>query len=343
MSKTTTSITIGAMLLCAVAVASWYMLSEPFLKLLRPVESPVSEEPVSQEEDMLVRGNLLVSLKEKGVEVGRTGIYRMDAATGQMSLENDSNDFYAPTMTNDRSRVAVVGNDGDDVGVLFVADITQPEDAAVYMPPAPALWAGVANWSSKDDLIAYDALAPVTAATDTAMENSYVVILNPANGNQRILDTGTSPVFAPDDSVVYLKHDGIYRQRMSNMAPNGEVERLALFDGFFATRNSQIAISPDGSSIVVTHPESALVLTYAVFGANGVTALSEPVVTEASVAWPVFSPDGEQLAYVSLDVTGDEARADALMVVDRASGKRHTVKSLGGYDNSNLAIRDWIQ
>jgi hypothetical protein len=343
MSQSKTNITIGVFLICALGIAGWYMLREPFLKFMSRVDQPTPIESATDVQEVQLEGTLLVSLIPKNVEDGRAAIYRVNIATGGINLENDSNDFYAPTLTHDRSRVAVVGTDGDDTGVLFVADITKPEDAAVYMPPAPAIWAGVANWSSKDDFIAYDALAPVTAATDTAMENSYVVVLNPANGNQRILDMGTSPVFAPDDSIVYLKHDGIYRQRMSNGAPEGEVERLALFEGFFATRNSQIALSPDGSTIVVTHPESAIVLTYAVFGADGMTALSAPLVAEASVAWPVFSPDGNKIAYVSLDTAGDTARADELTVVDRTTGTKYIVMSFDEYDNTHLAVRDWIE
>lgn len=342
MTKTTSNIVIGTTLLLAIGAMAGHLLGEPFIKLLQ-FDRALEEQQVVQLPQDLVSGSLLASLRPNGVEGGTAGIYKMNVATGEVSLEDDSNDFYAPTLSRDGSRVAVVGNDGDDIGLLFVADITQPDDAVAYAPPAPALWAGVASWSSDDAYVAYEALGATMNATDTAITNSYVVILDVSSGDQRILDSGASPIFAPDDSVVYLKSDGIYRSRLSEGETSSDTERLAFFDGYTATRNSQLALTPDGSLIVVTHPESSLLLSYAVNGVDGIIELSAPTVRETAVAWPVFSPDSTHLAYVTLNITGDEATADSLIVVNRATGETRTVMSLEGYDDVNLSIRDWIE
>ncbi len=343
MTKTTSSIVIGTTLLLAVGAVGGHLLGEPFMKLLHHDQVIHEQQQVSQNSSSPVSGNLLASLKPNGTEGATASIYKMSPSTGEILLESDANDFFAPTLSHDGSRVAVVGNDGEDIGRLFVADITQPDEAQSYVPPTPALWAGPASWSSDDSLIVYEALGAITNATDTAIENSYVVVLDPETREQQIVDFGVSPVFAPDDSIVYLKSDGIYRRRMMNGAPVDSVERLTFFDGYSATRNSQMALSPDGSLIIVTHPESALFLSYGVFGADGMIQLSVPTVRDILAAWPVFSPDGMHLVYVALNVTGDQATAGSLMRVDLSTGDTQTVTSLEGYADTNLAIHDWIE
>lgn len=343
MTKTSSNVVVGTTLLLALGVVAGHLFGDPFIALFNNY-SKEEAVPTEQATTNPLPGTFLVSMKPLTPEGSRAGIYKISAASGDVTLENEAGDFYAPTISNEGSKIAVVSSEGSDDALLFVGSITQPESAFGFAPPSPALRAGAAAWSTDDTQIVYEAFTSLRTQGDTSIDNARIVLLDVESKEQQIIDTGVSPIFASGNSILYLKSDGLYQQtRASSSAPEGEPTRVAFFEGYEATTDSQVAIAPDGAHVVVTHPHISLIISYDIYGSNEGIELVENSSYFRSASWPVFSPDGNSLAFIDHDVDENNTTSKTLTVIELGSGEVRVIKPLDGYDISYLSLRGWLE
>lgn len=342
MTKTSSNVVVGTTLLLALGVVAGHLFGDPFIALFNNY-SKGEAVPIEQAVINPLPGTFLATMRPLSPEGARAGIYKISAASGEATLENEAGDFYAPTISNEGSRIAVVSSEGTDDALLFVGSITQPESAFGFAPPSPALRAGAADWSADDTHIVYEAFASLPAPGDTSIRNAHVVLLDVDSKEQQIIDSGVSPVFDSENSLMYLKADGLYRQMLATGTPVGEPTRVAFFDGYDATTDSQVAIAADGAHVVVTHPHISLIITYDIYGSDEGIELVENSNYFRSVSWPVFSPDGSSLAFIEHDVDENNTTSKALKVMELSSGEVRVIKPLDGYDISYLSLRGWLE
>ena len=162
---------------------------------------------------------------------------------------------------------------------------------------------------------------------------------------QKILDVGVSPLFLKDDSVLYLKHDGMYRIDATGLAASssGEVaERVAYFSGYEATRMSRIAVSHDGLALVVSHPESDGLVAY-VASTSPEFVLRDLGGVKGKALFPVFSPDDRSIAFIGLGADDEGRTTKNLMIADTRTLATHTLISLAPYTDAALSLGAWVK
>jgi Tol biopolymer transport system component len=337
MTKTTSHIVIGTTLMLAIAVAAWQLFDDRIVALWQPATP--SEVAVETPSNLL--GSFLMTMQPMKPDAP-AALYRMLAGTGEAKVEYDKGSFYAPALSNDGTKVALVSQDGEDDALLFVSLVSDPSKAQVYAPPSPALRAGASDWSSDDSHITYAAVTALPSDTDYSMDYSRVVVLNPGTGEQSIVDTGGSPIFAPDGSLLYLKADGVYRTKLDGFLATGTSERFIYFEDYDANRNSQIALSPDGNTLVVTHPDAWIFLAYSVVGTKETVSVVPIMSKIQRSTWPVFSPDSARLGFVNITKTDEGIVRKSLDMIELLSGTQTTVTSLDAYEDVNLSIGAWL-
>lgn len=342
MTKTSSNLVVGTTLLLALGVVAGHLFGDPFIALFNNY-SKEEAVPIEQAVTNPLPGTFLVSMRPLSPDGARAGIYKISAASGEATAENEAGDFYAPTISNEGSKIAVVSSEGSDDALLFVGSITQPESAFGFAPPSPALRAGAASWSTDDAHIVYEAFTALPQKDDTSIENARIVLLDVDSKEQQIIDNGVSPIFASENSLLYLKADGLYRQVLATGTPEGEPTRVAFFDGYVATTDSQIALAPDRAHVIVTHPHLSLIISYDIYGSDEGIELVENSNYFRSVSWPVFSPDGNSLAFIDHDVDENNTTSKALMVIELSSGDVRVIKTLDDYDISYLSLRGWLE
>jgi hypothetical protein len=169
-----------------------------------------------------------------------------------------------------------------------------------------------------------------------------VVVLDPKTGEQAVVDVGGSPIFAPDGSLLYLKADGVYRTKLDGVFATGTSERFIYFEDYDANRNSQIALSPDGNTLVITHPDAWIFLAYSVAGTKETVSVVPLMNKIQRSTWPVFSPDSARLGFVNITKTDEGIIHKSLDMVELLTGKESTVTSLDAFEDVNLSIGAWL-
>lgn len=288
-----------------------------------------------------LQGQFLMTLKPTVPENSAAGIYRANASDGTIDSARNDGDYFTPSLSTD-GRIAVVANDGEDLSRLIIAKIDNPEEKIAVTPPSPALFAGASRWSADNMHIVYEAITALPSVGDTDIANSRVILLDPETDEQIIVDIGTSPIFAPDNSILYVKSDGVYRIIRNGMNVATTSERILFFEEYDATRNSRIALSPDGTVLVVTHPDISIFMTHDILDAE-TFALSDGWGFVQTIVWPTFSADGSSLAFIDIVKTNEGIFEKSLAVINLGTEKQRTVLNLDAYNDLYLSLSAWTE
>lgn len=296
-----------------------------------------AEEPIPTH-----RGSLTLTLQPLVPASAKAGVYTYSFGADEPTVKNAENDYFAAAFSSDE-RVSVVTNDENGESQLFISDINNHQDPEAFTPPSPALFPGASQWSKDNTAVVYDALTARPSDEDWAIEYSRVVYLDVETGEQVIVDEGTSPVFQNDNSILYLKTDGVYYARVIDMKVEG-IERVIAFDEAQSTALSRIALSPDEELLAVTHPDISLVEVYHQVTLEDGTRVPDLVFADETIAfWPVFSPDRKSLAYIQIINKDGEVASKAIAVYDIETGTSERVFDLKQYTEQFLSLTSWTK
>jgi len=288
------------------------------------------------------KGTLTMTLDPVVPASALSGIYTFSLGSKTLSIKNDERDYYAPAFSTD-DRIAVVTNGEEGDFQLYISDVKNQEDAEALVPPSPALHAGVAEWSIDNTALVYDAITALPEAGNVDIENSRVVYVDTETYDQVILDTGTSPIFQNDGSVLYLKSDGVYYITVTDMVAS-EPERVIAFDGYAATARSRIALSADEKLIAITNPDAGGFEVYHLVTLEDGSSVPERVFGQDNIGfWPVFSPDSSALAYVQINVAEGEVTGRTLSIYDIKTSRSRPIFDLKEFNQEFLSLTSWTE
>ena len=179
---------------------------------------------------------------------------------------------------------------------------------------------------------------------DISIANSRIVLgdTSTSTNKQVILDTGTSPLFQNNGSILYLKEDGVYRMTTNSMSPSAP-ERILYFDGYTVTTQSRIALSPDEKYLAVTNPATPHLDVYKIMHPESADVVPVRVLSETNIAfWPVFSPDSKSLAYIRYAFNGaGQVAGKNISVYDLNTGTSRVLFDLTSFADDYLSLTSW--
>lgn len=288
------------------------------------------------------KGNLSLTLKPLVPDSSRAGLYSYSFGAGEITLRNEDNDYYAPAFSTD-NKVSVVTNDENGESQLFISDVNNHQDPEAFTPPSPALFPGASQWSIDNTAVVYEAYTAVQSDDDKSIENTRVVYLDVETGEQIIVDTGTSPVFQVDNTILYLKSDGVYHATVADMTVS-VIERVIAFEEVIATTRSRIALSGDEKLLAVTNPDAPLFEVYHQALLEDGTTGPQLLFSDNNIAfWPVFSPDTKSLAYIQVIAQDSEVASKAIALYDIEKGTSQQIFDLKQYDTDFLSLTSWTK
>lgn len=339
MNKILSRIIISVTLLLVVGVVGRYAYTEyPGLFGYEPV---VEQQVASASR---YTGSLIITLKPSVPANSAAAIYALSAQDASLKKVNDSHDFYAPAFSSD-GRVAVVESVGESSWQLVIAKVADQVPQMSVVPPSPALFPGASSWSSDNKYIVYDAVTALPAADDVAIDNSRVVLLDVTTGVQKILDTGVSPLFMKDGSIVYIKNDGVYRitsEGVASAAPIDTALRVASFDEYQATRSARLALSHNENLAFVSLLQSGGSIVYQV-ARDPEFVMNETGRVAGRALFPVFSPDDKSVAFIYQATDKDGHAMKSLAIEDIHTFAMHTLADLNAYTDEFLSIGAWVK
>lgn len=291
-----------------------------------------------------VSGSLILTMQLAIPAGSPAAIYAVTAQDGAVKKVDDTHDYFAPSFSSD-GRVAVTAGLGNSAMALALVKVSDRANPTFIVPPAPALFPGASSWSGNNKYVVYEAITSLPTPADIAIDSSRVILLDTETGAQKIVDVGASPLFLKDGSILYLKHDGIYRIDAAGLSASSSeetAERVAYFNGYEATRMSRIAVSHDGLSLVVSHPESNGLVGYAA-STSPQFVLRDLGGIQGKALFPVFSPDDRSIAFISVGADDAGRTTKNLMMADTRTLTTHTLLSLAPYTDAALSLGAWVQ
>lgn len=337
MNKILSSLIIVMTLLIIIAVGVRYAyMAYPSLFGVVP---PEKEIPVAQ-----LAGSLIMTM-QPSVPVGSAAaIYAVSPQTGAVKRIDDTHDYFAPSFSSD-GRVAVTTSLGTSSIALAIVKVSDKDNPTFVVPPAPALVPGASSWSNDNKYVVYEAITALPSPEDVSIESSRIILLDTQTGAQKTLDTGASPLFLKDGSILYLKQDGIYRIDAEGLTASSSAEsaeRVAYFDGYTASRTSRISASHDGTKLAASHPLSNGLVAYTMSVSPAFTLTDKGGIKEQALD-PVFSPDDRSIAFIEIGADGDGHTTKNLMIADTRTLEVHVLLKLAPYTNIALSLGAWVQ
>jgi len=300
------------------------------------------ENPPKQIESPHESGSFVMTLRPLVPVGSNSGVYRLDAVTSKLQKIYDGASSFAPSLSPDEQLGAIVANNGSQASQLYIIPIQHPYDAKIITPPRPTIFAGASAWSHDGSAVAYEALTALPNEVDNDMANSRVVFLSLDTSAQTIVDTGMSPVFAPDGSLYYLKNDGVYHVTHTDTS-FGVPERVVFIADHLLDRTARIAITHNGDMLALTEPATNVLTLWKIDTNASAPVLSQAQQFSGAFFWPVFSPDSSRLATVEYYKDSDKNVHKTLAILDLATGKAHSILSLDGYTDDLVALGAWIK
>ena len=337
MNKTLSSVVIAVTsLLIIVAVGRYAYTEYPAFFGKTPI---AEQKPVAP----LLNGSLIMTMRPQVPINSPSGIYAISAQGGTVKKVDDAHDYYAPSFSTD-GRVAVTAAVGSSSVQLMLVKVSDKDHPKFVIPPSPTLVPGASSWSLDNKYIVYEAVSALPTVDDISITNSRIILLDVTTGVQKILDTGASPLFAKDGSVFYLKSDGIYRIDADGLAASSSAEhaaRVAYFEEYQASRNSRLALSHDGAMVIASHPHSnGLVVYYATTTPS--FALTQAGIITTQAAFPVFSPDDVNLAFIELSKDAEGHPTRSISIANIRTLQKNILTKLDAYTDL-LSLAAWIR
>ena len=337
MNKFSSNLIVGTTLFLAIGLALWQLYGEQ-LRSFFPHEAPVVTQ--GQPERTLL-GHLTLTLKPMLPAEAHAAIYNYSFGNNTLNIVNNAHNYFAPAFSTD-DRVAVVAGDEETEYQLYIANRKNQQVITSLVPPSPALSAGAAAWSPDNTAVIYEAQTALPSVDNFDIENSRIVYANLGTSEQRIIDTGASPVFEKDGSILYLKDDGVYHTQIVDGVASGTT-RILTFTDNHADIRSRIALSPDGALLAVTIPDYRYAAVFSI-DANNVLVKTNLLSNTIVALWPVFSPDSSALAFINISIpqTG-EVTKKSLMVFDSTTGILHEELDLKAFNEQFASLTGWTK
>ena len=253
--------------------------------------------------------------------------------------ESDEEDISDPYTVNQHVYTGVLNR-----AAASVTDIVQVSDYESFAKLTPEI--------SPDGFVLFSALdEPNPTAidprfADITLANEWNIFLAREDEEAVVLTEGIYPHWITASEFVFLKNDGLYRY---NIAEDNEAKILILAEGEVAS-NSMIDVSPSGSVIVWTVPEtgSMYVLRLLEVPETGTVEIFTHGVVENSVFafWPAISPDE---AYVALQTFDPEVNAilndpqPRIVFYDLQTLQKLSQDiNLNAFEQLEMYLTDWI-
>ena len=340
MSKTLSNIVIGTTLFLIVGSVGWYLYSNySALFFAEPVVDVPDASTVLQ-----LPGSLILTLMPSIPLNSPAGIYAVSPKTGATKKIEDTNSYFAPSFSTNNF-MAVTTATGSSSLQLMIVNVNDREHPIFFTPPAPLLFPGSSSWSPDNKFVVYEAVTALPTVGDVDIAHSRIVLLDATTGKQTILDVGASPVFSQDGSIVYLKSDGIYHVPSTVFAAGTSTQdkaRVVWFDGYQATRDSHIAISHDGKTLLATHPHINSMIGYHI-NTTGEFTLTQTAGINTYALFPVFSPNDTDVAFIELNKDAEGIITKNLSIVNVVTLQKHILMDLVPYTNNFLSLSAWVK
>jgi TolB protein len=201
-----------------------------------------------------------------------------------------------PVWAPDGQSLAFVG----EAGTLFVWDATTRQVRSLLSQlPGFTMF----NWS------------PDSQALILSL-NEQIILIEALTGATRPITTGDSPAFLPDgQSIVFTRPTGEFVEQVFTINLDGtglrQVTNLPE-----AGNISDLSVDPRGELIAFTSPGASVSIVYIAELATGRIRMT-PAGPLGRDLFPVWSPDGESLAYNSTIFTPDQNFQGMIRVVNR--------------------------
>lgn len=175
--------------------------------------------------------------------------------------------------------------------------------------------------------------------TDKYIPENWNVYVTDLEGNEELIASGSYPKWSPDGSqLVMLRNDGLY---IYNLKTKDGYRVWEIINGD-AKMSKQYDISKDGKWLAWTSPISQKIIVAEILSWN--PFYFEQRVSIPTVAfWPIFSPDGDFLAFEEVDTRpGSTPINPRLVIYDIVNGgEKQEVFDLSEYKQMALFFSDW--
>lgn len=194
------------------------------------------------------------------------------------------------------------------------------------------------EFSPDSSLIAYTTREERDA--DMLVPENWNVYVIDREGNEKFTTSGSYPKWSPDGTqLLILRNDGLYtydiqtgKSTLQWKIVNGVVTMGMMYD-----------VSQDGKLLAWTNPKAqrifmAEILSWSPFSFE----IKTPVLTEAF--WPVFSPDGNFLAFEEVDIDYNDdldPTNPRLVIYDIYNKYKQEIVDLSDYNQMALFLSDW--
>lgn len=280
-------------------------------------------------------------------EAGSTFSY-YDFASGDF-VPYDRPNYYMPTASDDENALLASGLTSDDQGTpyagLFYLKDGATSDTLIYA-------------SSTVDLLQHPQLSPgggaytfeVAPSAADGSEKWYtpknwtIYLGNVTSGTPTPIAHGVSAHFSPDSTVVlYVGSDGL---RTRNIV-TGNDDLVVPFNNGGGNAYLMTDVSRDGSRFAISNPVKGTVSVYGIAGWHPFSLADSVAQFDIQAFWPVFSPDGLQLAVEQVDwniasSSGSSANNARLTVLNLSTHAMDDIADWSGLDASKIGISDWL-
>ena len=194
---------------------------------------------------------------------------------------------------------------------------------------------------SPDNLQVVFDVAPATSSTAEAffIPNQWAIYVAGIGVPPSIVTHGLYPHWSPDGSgILYVGDDGLHLYTIAT----GADKLVVPLSGGGASARMMFALSNDGTKLAWTNPLHEQINLYKVSW-NPFTASPSGTIPDFAF-WPVFSPDGTQLAFERVDwSTNPKAQPTnaRLDVTDLVTHKTRMIMGLTDFNQMALFVTGW--
>lgn len=260
--------------------------------------------------------------------------------------------FYMPVENKNEDMLLASGIVTDDTGKSYSGIISLKNGASaddiIYASSSVKVVFQEPQLSSQGDSYLF-VIGPEDSKKTSLPEAWNIYLGSITNGHPTLIAKGTHARFSPDGkSVIYLANDGLHLYDRDT-----HVSKLVLpltNQSKTATADMMIAISRDGTRLAFSDPEASKLHMLQIASWN-VSDFETTDIVESNVIafWPVFSPDGSQIAFEQADwnVNQDnlmEATHARLSVIDLTTSipSLKQIADWNMFDASKITVSDWV-
>lgn len=210
----------------------------------------------------------------------------------------------------------------DKEGKSFIEIVATNKDGVketVYVqPPSTTTKIGKISWNEDRTQLLYEVHTVSESPTMDVPVAIYQYNLNDVKSTKLI--EGRNPTYYDAETFLYIQNDGVYGFDVLASSSEKQSFLVKKFDVDEKFMHATMLFYPDKKKLLVTHPSIPAVDIYTVEKSeNKEVIFSTTVRKEQSMMSPVFSPDGNFIAYFEAGIA-TEPNEMALSVIDVKNG-----------------------